>query len=392
MPYEDEQEEELSLLDIVGIIWRRKWLVFWLTFIFGSVTLIIAVTSTLIYRAECRITPPASSSRNSGILAQLGGIADLVGLPTTATSGQMMIGIIKGNSVVDAIIDKFNLMELYEQEIRLRAREATLKNLEAEEDAKSGIVSIAFLDESPDRAADIANAFVAELSKKLLELSVNDSTQKRNFFENQLTQAQQELSVAENEFITYQQSRGVISFETQTGAILASINSLRNRIAAKNVEISTLSSYARRDNPRLRLAQSELEAMTRELRKLEEEQQRNDRYSRNTSGDLISSVGQLPELGIEYQKYLRNLRFATAKYEMMLRQFENARLGEASDISTIQVVDPATPPDYKYKPKRARMVILGTMAGFMLGVFWAFLSDYMRKLKSRVDGDDYDED
>ena len=316
----------------------------------------------------------------------------MVGLPTTATSGQMMIGIIKGNSVVDAIIDKFNLMELYEQEIRLRAREATLKNLEAEEDAKSGIVSIAFLDESPDRAADIANAFVAELSNKLLELSVNDSTQKRNFFENQLTQAQQELSVAENEFITYQQSRGVISFETQTGAILASINSLRNRIAAKNVEISTLSSYARRDNPRLRLAQSELEAMTRELRKLEEEQQINDRYSRNTSGDLISSVGQLPELGIEYQKYLRNLRFATAKYEMMLRQFENARLGEASDISTIQVVDPATPPDYKYKPKRARMVILGTMAGFMLGVFWAFLSDYMRKLKSRVDGDDYDDD
>ena len=390
MPYEDEHEEELSLLDLFKIIWRRKWLIFFLTFIFGCGSLFRALTAPLIYRAECRITPPPSSGRGSSLLSQLGGLADFIGLSGTATTGQMMIGILKGNTVVDAIIDKFNLMEEYEQELRLTARTATLKNLEAEEDAKSGIISIAFLDESADRAADIANAFVGELRKKLLDISTNDATQKRNFFESQLNQAQQELTVAENDYITYQQSRGVIAFESQTGALLASINSLRNRIAAKNVEISTLSSYARRDNPRLRLAQSELEAMTKELRKLEEEQQRSDRYGRTTSGDLISSVGQLPELGIEYQKYLRALRSATAKYEMMLRQYENARLSEASDISTIQIIDPATPPDYKYLPKRARIVILGTMAGFALGVFWAFLSDYLQKAKKKEE-EDYDD-
>ena len=391
MPYEDEQEEELSLLDIFNIVWRRKWLIFILTVIFGSLGAYIAFTSPFIYRAECRITPPPTQGRSSGILAQLGGIADLVGFSGSATSGQMMIGILKGNTVVDAIIDKFNLMEEYQQELRLTARNATLKNLEADEDSKSGIITVAFLDKSPDRAADIANAFVSELGKKLQELAINDATQKRNFFESQLMQAQQELSAAENDLINYQQSKGVISFEAQTEAILSSIASLRNRIAAKNVEISTLSSYARRDNPRLRLAQSELDAMNKELRKLEEEQQKSDRYGRGTSSDLLSSIGQMPELGIEYQKYMRTLRFAAAKYEMMLRQYENARLSEASDISTIQIIDPATPPDYKYLPKRARILILWTMAGFALGVFWAFMSDYLRKLKEKKDGDDYDD-
>ena len=217
-------------------------------------------------------------------MASLGGLASLVGLPSTASNGQMMIGILQGDTVVDAIIDKFKLMEEYEQEIRLRARTATLKNLEVNEDTKSGLISVAFLNEDPQRAADIANAFVEELRKKVRDLAFKDAQQKREFFESQLLQAQQELNTAEAEMINYQQSSGVIELGSQTGALLASINSLRNRIAAKNVEISTLSSYARKDNPRLKLLQSELDAMTKELRSLEEQQ---SRQGRGSNSDLL---------------------------------------------------------------------------------------------------------
>ena len=387
MPYEDMQEEELSLLDIFTIMWRRKWLIIFLTVVFGGAAAFYAFTAPFIYRGVCRILPPGSGG-SGGLMASLGGLASLVGLPSTASNGQMMIGILQGDTVVDAIIDKFKLMEEYEQEIRLRARTATLKNLEVNEDTKSGLISVAFLNEDPQRAADIANAFVEELRKKVRDLAFKDAQQKREFFENQLLQAQQELNTAEAEMINYQQSSGVIELGSQTGALLASINSLRNRIAAKNVEISTMSSYARKDNPRLKLLQSELDAMTKELRSLEEQQ---SRQGRGSNSDLLASVGQVPELGIEYQRYMRNLRFATAKYELMMRQYENARLSEASDISTIQIVDPATPPDYKYKPKRGTITLAGAFGGFLLGVFWAFLSDYLRKLKSQKNGDYYDD-
>jgi len=274
------------------------------------------------------------------------------------------------------------------------ARSAALRGLDASEESRSGILGIAYISKDPQKAADMANAFVEELQRKLRELSVNDAQQRMRFFENQLMQAQQELNVAEADLINYQQSRGVIAFESQTGALLASINSLRNRIAAKNVEISTLSSYARKDNPRLRLAHSELDAMTKELRKLEEEQKKADRWGGSTSGDLLSSIGQVPELGIEYQRYMRNLRFATAKYELMLRQYENARLSEANDLSTIMIVDRATPPDYKYGPRRTRMVIIGTSAGFALGVVWSFLAAHINALlkERRKRGYDYEYD
>ncbi|MBQ9390395.1 MAG: hypothetical protein IJU07_09505, partial [Synergistaceae bacterium] len=183
MPYEDD-EQELSLLDIFHILWKRRGLIFLLTFLFGAGATAYAFLAPFIYRAECRILPPGGSS-GGGMTAQLGGLAELVGLSGRATTGQMMLGILKGNSVVDAIIDKFNLMEEYKQEIRLDARTATLKNLEATEDIQSGILSVAFLDKDPQKAADIANALVEELQLKMREVAVNTAQERRTFFENQ---------------------------------------------------------------------------------------------------------------------------------------------------------------------------------------------------------------
>lgn len=388
MPYEEEQE--LSLLDIFNILWRRRGLIFLLTFLFGAAATTYAFMAPFIYRAECRVLPPGSG-RGGGLMSQLGGFADLVGLSGTSTNGQMLVGILKGNSVVDVIIDKFNLMEEYEQEIRLSARKAVLENLEAEEDAKSGIVSVAFLDKDPQKAADIANEFVKQLQLKMSEIAARDAQEKRQFFEDQLNQAQQQLIEAENAMMKYQQNSGVLALGAQTATLLGSIASIRSQIAAKNVEISSLSSYARKDNPRLKLAQSQLEAMTRELHRLEEEQRRTERrQGRILSGDILSSLGNVPELSVEYMRYERDLRFANVKYETMLRQYENAKLSEASDFSTVQIVDPATPPDWKFKPKRGQIMVIGTMLGFALGVFWAFISENLRA--SRASRDYYEDD
>ena len=243
-----EEEEEIDLIELFQLFWRKKSIIILVTFIFAAASLAYAFYLPLIYRAECRIMSPqsgsGSGSRLAGLAAQFGGLADLAGIGGIAAPGQTLVAILKGNTVVDAIIDKFNLMEELSEDIRLHAREAVLRNLEANEDAKSGIVSVAYLDEDPQKAADIANAFVEELQKKLQEISVADAQQKRTFYENQLIQAQQELSEAEDTMLNYQKNSGIIAFESQAQSLLTSIASLRNQIAAKNVQISSMQSYA----------------------------------------------------------------------------------------------------------------------------------------------------
>lgn len=387
MPYEDEQE--LSLLDIWMILWRRKGLIFLLTFLFGAVATFYAFTAPFIYRGESKVLPPGS--RSGGLMSQLGGIADFMGFSSASSGGQMLIGVLKSNSVVDAVIQKFNLAEYYEEEIRFHLRRTVLGNLEATEDRESGVVTIAYLDKDPKKAADIANEFVDQLQAKMRDMSYKDALERREFFENQLKQAEQQLNDAEQAMMKYQQNSGVLSLGSQTASLLGSIASLRNQIAAKNVEISSLASYAREDNPRLKLARSQLEAMTKELRRLEEEQKRTERrQGRVLSGDILSSLGNVPELSVEYMRYERDLRFANVKYDTMLRQYENAKLSEASDFSTVQIIDRATPPDWKYKPRRAMIMIVGTMMGFVLGVFIAFLSAHVKSI--RESRDDYYDD
>ena len=136
MPFEDK-EEELSLVDVFDILWRRKFLIIFLTLIFAAGSLLYAFTRPFIYKSECRIMPPSSNAgRIAGLSAQLGGLADFVGLGGISTTGQTLIGILKGDSVVDAVINKFNLMEELSMDIRLHARAAVVNNLEATEEAR----------------------------------------------------------------------------------------------------------------------------------------------------------------------------------------------------------------------------------------------------------------
>ena len=404
--YEDD-EAEIDLFDLFGAVWKKKWFIFFITFLCGCLALAYAFWLPFIYKAESRIMPASASSgggggRLAGLVQQYGGLASMMGISIPSGAGgdgSVMIDIMKSNSVVDAIIDKFNLMEELEQEYRSFARKAVLKNLEVETDTKgSGIITVAYSDEDPQKAADIVNSFVEELQKKMQEISFSTAKQNRAFIERQFAETQQELTEAEEAMMRYQQASGVVAMTEQYKTLFDAIKDLSTQIAAKNVEVSSLKSYTRADNPRLKLAQSQLAAMEKELKRLEAEQLRIDPQSRVRvrSGDVKMSAADIPELSLEYRRYDRALRVATAKYEIMYSQYESARMNEASDLSTIVVIDQALPPDYKDKPKRGRIAIIGAFLGGFLSTCYAAWPNLKKQMtagrKKREDEDDEDDD
>jgi uncharacterized protein involved in exopolysaccharide biosynthesis len=132
----------------------------------------------------------------------------------------------------------------------------------------------------------------------------------------------------------------------------------------------------------LKRAQTELAALRAELSKLERQQ------TRNADGQAgqATSLGEAPQLGLEYQRRLRDVKFAFAMYEMMMQQFEAAKINESREAIAVQVIDPATPPDYKYKPQRGQIVLLGLLVGFCVGMVWVLLADYMAAMKKAFEG------
>jgi uncharacterized protein involved in exopolysaccharide biosynthesis len=134
--------------------------------------------------------------------------------------------------------------------------------------------------------------------------------------------------------------------------------------------------YARGDNPNLKRASSELAALRGELKKLEQQEQKAPKGGDNR----VPSLRDAPQLGLEYERRLRDVKFAAAMYELMLKQFEAAKIDEAHEAMVVQIVDPATPPDYKFKPKRALIVVVAAMLGLCLGMLWALVANYVEEM------------
>ena len=164
-----EEETEIDLLELISTVWKKKWFVFFVTFIFTAAALAYSLYLPFIYRAACKFVPQQGGGRAASLMAQYGGLAGMMGisLPGGVTSpNDTMLALIKSDSVVDKVIDKYNLMEENEWEYRINAREAFWNGyVETDSDTKTGIITVACLNEDPKIAAEMANFIVDDLQK-----------------------------------------------------------------------------------------------------------------------------------------------------------------------------------------------------------------------------------
>jgi len=104
--------------------------------------------------------------------------------------------------------------------------------------------------------------------------------------------------------------------------------------------------------------------------------------ARDKLTDAQINLDRTPASSLRYLDAMREMKYREALWEVLVRQYESARLDEAKDAVFIQVVETATAPDRKSKPKRALMVILAGLAtGFMM-VLWAFIKEASEKAKA----------
>ena len=103
------------------------------------------------------------------------------------------------------------------------------------------------------------------------------------------------------------------------------------------------------------------------------------RQAKDKLTDAELKLDKTPNTSLEYLDALRNLKYQEAVWEILAKQFEMAKLDEAKDFPLIQVLDKATPPEKKSKPKRSLIVILATLVAGFLAVIWAFIKEALAR-------------
>ena len=367
-------ETEVSALDVVVLLLERKRFI--VRFVLGAAVLATAVAFLLPIRYEAKIVllPPAqNSSISSALLGQLGGLASLGSLASLAGGGlgiknpaDMYVSFLTSRTVEDAMIQRFGLMKEYRKKRMSDARKEFERRTTAVAGTKDGLIRISVEDRDPKRAAELANGYVEEFRRLSASLAITEAARRRLFFEQQVQQAKDKLTEAEEAMTKTEQSTGVLQIDSQARALIESAAILRAEVVAKQVQIEGMRSFATDDNPNLILAKQELAALQSQLEHVAGSHS-------DTGSDINLSKGRVTQSGMEYLRRFRDLRYQETVFELLAKEFEIAKLDEAREGSIIQVVDAAVPPDKKSSPHRALIVMASTVLAFFVAVFWVWL-------------------
>jgi tyrosine-protein kinase Etk/Wzc len=381
---ERPQDDKINLFDYFIVLAKHKKLIILFT---GACAVISAGLSLLmsdIFIPQAKILPPQSSSSiSSQLMSQfLGGATSTVsGLLGTTTPADLYVGMLNSRTISDKIIDKFDLANLYKGTLqkylnlemtRVDVREELRDNVTIEADPKSSIITISVEDKDPKKAADMANAFVDNLIDLTNGLAITDAAQRRLFFDGKLKETKKALSFAEDDLRAFQEKTGILQVDDQAKAVIEGLAVLRAQIAAKEVEIKVMKTFSTGRNPDLQKAEEALGAMKAELHKLETKE--------GSGSDPLMPVGRMPSVGLEYGRKLRDVKLYSTLFDLLVKQYEMAKLDESKNITSLQVIDRAVPPDKKAKPKRSVIVILATFTGFFLSVLRAYYLEFKEKM------------
>lgn len=362
-----------SLFDLLIVIAERKRIIFGVTAAIAILAIAYTLTLPNIYTATVTLLPPQqNSSAGAALGSQLGGLAALTGLGLK-NPNDIYISMFKSRTVEDAMVKHFGLMQEYHTGL-LSDASAAFDGHAAVVSGKDGLIHVYIVDLDPRRAAELANGYVDQFRVLSQYLAITEASQRRLFFERELEQAKENLANAEEALKQTEQSTGVIQLDSQARALIESGSSLRAQIAAREVQIQGMQTYATGENAQLVQAQRELESMRAQLARLG--------GSADSADELIVPKGRVPEAGLEYVRKLRDVKYNETVFDILARQFEIAKLDEAKQGSLIQVIDPAVPPDYRSFPKRGLIVIGATAAGFFAGIFMALLMAGFQRVKT----------
>jgi len=379
-----EAENQVSLLDLLIAVGERKAFLLITTLAVTALAVIFCLVFPNRYTATATILPPQqNSSLSATLLSQMGNLGSLgalaggsLGLGSLKNPNDLAIALLRTRTVEDAMVQRFDLRNLYGKERMSEARKTFESRSDIESNLKDGLIRISITDHSPQRAAEMVNGYVEEYRKFSANLAVTEASQRRLFFEEQLAQAKNNLGAAEEAMKGAEQASGMIQLDSQARALIESVATLRAQIAAREVQIRGMSLFAADNNPDLLLAREQLAELQRQLKQLSGSQS-------GTDSDLIVPRGKLPEAGMNYIRKLREVRYNELIFELLAKQFEVAKLDEAREGSLVQVVDPAVPPDRKSFPRLSIIVPASTLSWLLLAIFWVFFRQGILRTQDR---------
>jgi tyrosine-protein kinase Etk/Wzc len=382
-------EDEINLVDLLMVLFERKKMIF--SIVFFAIVLSVSVSLVLpkMYTATARVLPPQESkSALTGILSQAGGLLSNLasGFIGGKSGPELYVGILESRTVADMLIKEFDLKKVYEQEYLEKTYEELAERSEIQVSHDTQVISVSVEDRDPQRAADMANLYVDALDQINRKVNITEGHRKRAFLETRLKKVKEDLVKAEIELKEFQEKYKLVSIDEQAKVAIEGAAKIKGEIIAAQTELQVLRQFGTERQNEAIILKSKIRELTNQLARIERGAPGTASLKSNNTAkdnsDFYIPFNELPELGMQLVRLMREAKIQEEVFKLITTQYELAKIEEAKDVDTIQILDRAAPPDYKSSPKRALIVILSTVVAFFLAVFLAFFMEYISRLKT----------
>lgn len=359
-------------LDVLLLLLRR-WRTICVFAVLGvAVGVACASLATPWYAASIMVMPSRRSPEGGGP-----GAALPYGLDALAIDAQRIRSVLGSSSARDAVIERFARDARSGTVDRERMRQALSERCHADVDKDSGLVILTCEDPSPELAAKLAELLGEEGNRVFGNISVSSAREERKFLEAQVEKTRRDLGEASRKLREFQRTYKVIDLPEQSKAVISAMAAIEGEIVSKQLQLSYLAGFSSDTESNVVQLRHQLAVMTAKLRQFET-------AGATRKSDFFPAATSVPDLRFQLDELVREQKLQEALFFAMNQRYETAKVDEARDTSTFQILDHATVPNQPFRPRRTQMVELAGLLGAGFAGAWILVPVWWRRRTQRT--------
>jgi tyrosine-protein kinase Etk/Wzc len=392
------KQKETRILDYLSTLvkWRRLIIIN-----FFAVSVLAAIFSFIIpqtYSSHSTILPPVEEGGSLGVSAFLRNlpIGGLGGFGKVSEEANLFLAIINSRTMMESAAKRFELMKRYD----LKDIEKTVKELrdhitvtlnKDETITLSASAETGFfpnnkkIQEARVLSRDMANFFIAELDRMNREIKTERAKNDRLFIEKRYFQNLEDIHAAEEAMKQFGEQYGAIALPEQTEATIDILAEFKARVISKEFELDMMKNYMDPGHLDLKRARIELAELQKKYNSLKSGYDANN--IDDSSVDILIPFEDMPDIGVKYTRLLREVKLQTKLLEFLLPEYEQAKIQEARNTPTVQVLDKAILPIKRTKPKRSLFVLFWGFLSLFFSITLVFMIEYWYKIEKEHPSD-----
>jgi uncharacterized protein involved in exopolysaccharide biosynthesis len=372
----ETQKKDAKLSDYIYILykWRKFLFINLFVIVIGSTVYAFLIPEQFKATATIMI-PPENQMGVGGITSLLGGKSSIASLGSrmfgiSNTSEDVLLGIINSRNALTHVIEKFNLMEYYE--IDDNNWDKVLKSFTSDLSAdpnEYGMIDFSVINKDPELSARIANYMVALVDSLNIKFSMEQAKNNRMFIEKRYLQNVNDLKKAEDSLYAFQKKYGIVVVPEQLEVTVKAAAELESQLIKKEMESIIIKQQLGENSPLYQSTIAEMKLLENKVQELKRSK------SFSTSSNILYSFREMPDISIKYLRNYREIEIQQSILEIVMPMYEQAKVEEQKSIPTVLMIDKAVPPQLKYSPKKAVIIVGLTILLLFIMVPFIFLAE-----------------